>query len=147
VVPSDSTRSSGHNLKHRRVHLIFTVRLTGHWHRLPREVVQSPSLEIFKTSLDMVLGNRLSLSLLKHGVEPDGLQRCLPTSNSLWFCDKDTSSLSKSLFPFFNQIFTGYRCRRVYCYTIYSVFSCNTDKRILPIYSYTADIPFHANAS
>ena len=36
-----------------------TVRVTEHWHRLPREVVESPFFEIFKSHLDMVLGNRL----------------------------------------------------------------------------------------
>lgn len=36
-----------------------------HWNRLPQEVVESLSLEIFKTHLDMVLGNLLSLTLLK----------------------------------------------------------------------------------
>jgi len=33
--------------------------LTEHWNRLPREVVESPSLEIFKTHLDKVLYNLL----------------------------------------------------------------------------------------
>ena len=31
------------------------VKISEHWHRLPREVVESPSLEIFKTHLDKVL--------------------------------------------------------------------------------------------
>ena len=38
---------------------VLTVRVTEHWHRLPREVVESPSLEIFKTRLDKVLYNLL----------------------------------------------------------------------------------------
>ena len=49
VVPSDRTRGNGHKMKHRK------FRLNEHWNRLPREVVESPSLEIFKTRLDTVL--------------------------------------------------------------------------------------------
>ena len=37
----------------------FTVKVTERWHRLLREVEESPTLEIFKRLLDMVVGNWL----------------------------------------------------------------------------------------
>lgn len=33
------------------------MRAVEHWHRLPKEIVESLPLEMFKTQLDMVLGN------------------------------------------------------------------------------------------
>jgi len=38
---------------------VFPVRVTECWYRLPREVVESSSLKVFKSCLDMVLGNWL----------------------------------------------------------------------------------------
>jgi len=35
------------------------VRVVRHWHRLPSDVVDAPSLETFKVRLDQVLGNLL----------------------------------------------------------------------------------------
>ena len=72
VVPSDRTRGNRHKLKHRKVRLNmrknFTLRVMEHWHSLPREVINSPSLEIFKTHVDDVLCSLLWVTLLQQGV-------------------------------------------------------------------------------
>jgi len=53
VVPSDRTRGNGHKLKQRK--FCLNMRKNFFPLRVPREVVESPSLEIFKTRLDKVL--------------------------------------------------------------------------------------------
>ena len=56
------TKGNGFKLKEGRFRLnlrkkFFTVRVVKHWHRLPRDVVDAPSLETFKVRLNRALSN------------------------------------------------------------------------------------------
>ena len=65
---ADRRSSDVHKLKTRKFHLnteshCFTLRVIQYWNRLPKEIVESASLETFKTQQDVGLGSLMLLTL------------------------------------------------------------------------------------
>jgi len=85
VVPSDRTRDNGHTLKHRRFPLnirkhFFPVRVTEHWHRLPRKIVSLHPWRYSKAVWTWSWAAGSGCPHLSRGVGQDDSQRSLPTS-------------------------------------------------------------------
>ena len=87
VIRGDRARGNGHKLEHRKLltniwKSFFTVRVTEHWNRLPKEIVDSRSPEIFKTCLEAYLCSAVG-SLLCRGFGLNDLWRSLPAPTIL----------------------------------------------------------------
>lgn len=97
---SDSTRGDGHKLKDRRIRLnirkpFSTVGVIEHWHRFPREVVKSPSLEIpKKTTYTWPWATGSRWSCFNRDFGPGDLQKSIPASTII--CDS-ANPLERSL--------------------------------------------------
>lgn len=114
VVPSDRPQGKRHKLKWRKFQFPhFTVSMVKHRNRLPGEVVESLSLEIFKIQHGPEQC-AVADPALSRSVGLDDPQRSFPTSPMMGFCVSDSSLYYASLWSleisenFFSTLFFSF---------------------------------------
>lgn len=75
------TKAQGVPSKHQKT--LFTGRVTKHWHRFPRGVMESPSSEVFTRHQSWMAGSRWPVQ--RWDIGPNNLKRSLPALTILLF--------------------------------------------------------------
>lgn len=96
--------------------------MTEQWHKLPRRVLESPSLGILKWILDTVLDSWLSVALLEQWVGVDGLLSNLNQSLILWMQNTWPKMKTGSKYNFFSLIAWLWAVSKLYISWLISLF-------------------------